>query len=103
LSLSLSLSRRCLRRTERRCPGWKEAPVGPPSPLGRPGMSAARGFPVGRDLEGAGRTGSLKRPSLPKSQLARCYSVAVPHHTSCLDVRLTRQAGWSIEFPYGTL
>uniref|UniRef100_A0A6J0UGW6 Sickle tail protein homolog isoform X9 n=1 Tax=Pogona vitticeps TaxID=103695 RepID=A0A6J0UGW6_9SAUR len=66
-------------------------------------MSAARGFPLARDLEGAGRTGSLKRPSPPKSQLARCYSVAIPHHASCLDVRVTRQAGWSIEFPYGTL
>ncbi|XP_077159901.1 sickle tail protein homolog isoform X4 [Paroedura picta] len=42
-------------------------------------------------------------PDLPKSQLARCYSVMMPHHSSCLDVRGTRQSGWSVDFPYGTL
>nr|XP_028607148.1 sickle tail protein homolog isoform X20 [Podarcis muralis] len=66
-------------------------------------MSSPRGSPLARDLEGAGRTGSLKRASLPKSQLARCYSLAMPHHASCLDVRVTRQPGWSAEFPYGKL
>nr|XP_056713648.1 sickle tail protein homolog [Euleptes europaea] len=66
-------------------------------------MSAARGSPPARGLDGAGRTGSLKRADLPKSQLARCYSVMIPHHASCLDVRATRQSGWSVDFPYGTL
>ncbi|XP_060104341.1 sickle tail protein homolog isoform X3 [Heteronotia binoei] len=66
-------------------------------------MSAARGSPLARELDGAGRTGSLKRANLPKSQLARCYSVMMPHHASCLDVRATRQSGWSVDFPYGTL
>ncbi|XP_053215226.1 sickle tail protein homolog isoform X20 [Podarcis raffonei] len=66
-------------------------------------MSSPRGSPLARDLDGAGRTGSLKRASLPKSQLARCYSLAMPHHASCLDVRVTRQPGWSAEFPYGKL
>ncbi|XP_054846743.1 sickle tail protein homolog isoform X3 [Eublepharis macularius] len=27
----------------------------------------------------------------------------MPHHASCLDVRATRQSGWSVDFPYGTL
>ncbi|XP_060136829.1 sickle tail protein homolog isoform X19 [Zootoca vivipara] len=27
----------------------------------------------------------------------------MPHHASCLDVRVTRQPGWSAEFPYGKL
>nr|XP_060638379.1 sickle tail protein homolog isoform X5 [Anolis sagrei ordinatus] len=67
--------------------------------------SPARRSPLARDFEegGGGRSASLKRPSLPKSQLARCYSVAIPHHASCIDVRVTRQSGWNTEFTYGTL
>ncbi|XP_060638389.2 sickle tail protein homolog isoform X13 [Anolis sagrei] len=67
--------------------------------------SPARRSPLARDFEegGGGRSASLKRPSLPKSQLARCYSVAIPHHASCIDVRVTRQSGWNTEFSYGTL
>ncbi|XP_008110632.2 sickle tail protein homolog isoform X16 [Anolis carolinensis] len=67
--------------------------------------SPARRSPLARGFEegGGGRSASLKRPSLPKSQLARCYSVAIPHHASCIDVRVTRQSGWNTEFSYGTL
>ncbi|XP_044281169.1 sickle tail protein homolog isoform X15 [Varanus komodoensis] len=66
-------------------------------------MSAARGSALARDLDGAGRSGSLKRASLPKSPLARCYSVVMPHHASCIDVRVTRPSDWSLEFPYMNL